>query len=343
MFGKTKTSQDPVPKGVKLGDYGSDPREIKIDALTAEILKQDINFIRDFYIKLVEKISENLDTVTAIGKQQERLDQLICKFGKTNDEMINKLSAAATLQEYNQLQIIKALGKIIDSQNQIIANQNGQNGSTIHSVNNSSPSSGETNSNFINPISPDTDVQAVSFEQPDNFSADNLNQSEDCRSADAEISHPVKTNHENLTDKNGDEQPSDNEEFDPQSFAAKLLKDITYKITAISGPDLTFERRDAEHLPGIQAGQVWYIALPPKMDGTYDSTVLQEHPFKIIRNLMRKKADETVVAVYSGYIDSKKLIGAQNSAKEYKIKLVSFADINVELSETSLVKKQPAV
>lgn len=344
MFGKKNS--EPIPKGVQLISQVKDAREIKLDELTAEILKEDIGFIRDFYQKLVEKLNDNLNTVAAIDRNQTHLQTLMCSLGRANDALVSVIKTALSWQQASLTQIIDSQAKVIESQNQIIAGM--QNPAMVKpeplvgvfTVNNDSSADESARLAMSNNASNQFTAEGKS-------PSENVLQSfaekleEDAPPADAEETR--RRDNTKKISENEVEQRVIGGTVDPESLGKKLLDDIILKVQKIGGQDLPISVRDAEHLPGVQAGNIWFVALPPKTDGSYDNTVLQDGPLKKIRALMKKSSKETVVAVYNGVIHPKRLGKAQNAAKELKIKLISFSDISVELGRAESMEEEETV
>jgi len=120
---------------------------------------------------------------------------------------------------------------------------------------------------------------------------------------------------------------------DPEQFSRRLLADIRQNVENIFGKDASFDERSAGEIPGFQSGKIWLLALPPGIDGKYDSSVLQDSAFKKIKACLSKHKEETVIAVYRGEISEKKLSGAKKVADDLKIVLTNFSDISKELGK----------
>lgn len=332
MFGRGKDKNEPIPEKVQLTGKGQDSQEIKLSKLTEEVLKEDIGFIRMFYEKLTEVLNEKLSLLDGISKSQQHLDEVLNKFGLSQDRLVtanvnvlSEIRKFAADQGANNAQVINTLVKAIDSLNLIIESQN----QIIARLGNPSAELSENKIEKVELAEPEPEqiVPAVQKTTSEIESSDLTSPNEVFLSDDRTAETPTNS---------GDGQTG--QPTDSTQFAEQLLEDIKNRIFSVVDPDAKIQSRFAENIPGIQFNEIWILALPPKTDGKYDSSVMQDTAFKKIKTLLPKNKKETVVAVYRGEISEKKLIGANRVADDFKIILTNFSEINKVLARATVVE-----
>lgn len=329
LFGLGKKDNEPVPKGMKL--IGDAPeQEIKLDRLTTEILKEDLGFIRMFYQKLTELLNEKLSLLDGVSEHQQEIHTLINTLGKTQELMtranVNVLSEIRqfrTAHDAHVENVIATLNQVIEVQRQTIAGL--VNGSLTAPLELIAPIENADSSSV--PAQPVAQASENSSSvQPQLYEIKNEN---DLPPTD-EVNPATEKDSEN----------SSASQIDPQIFSRNLLEEIKIQLTDAVRNGLPLDARNAEHIPGVCYGNVWILALPPKPDGSYDSSVLQDTAFKFIRNHSGKNKDEKILAVISGRIGEKKLAKSQNAANDFKITLVSqLSDLKKELAYANSIEE----
>ena len=337
-----KKNNDPVPKGVKLiGDAG-EWQELAIDRLTAEILRQDLEFIRSFYQKLSVLLNEKLSLLDAVSRGQQTLDVLINKFGKTQDQMLSanlgvltEIKNSNAEQNANHAQTINTLLGVIESLNTMIESQNRM-------------LAGAGNHRAGGVPAP-AQIKLIELAEKSEIET-RIVSGESNRNEESGAAPPVETVKQNAArdgsenlradDEFAPENKTSNTQIDTEEFSRRLLDDIRQKVLSAFGKDAAHEVRNADHIPGFQCHGIWFLALPPKSDGKYDSTVLQDSAFKKIKLCLSKNKEEKIIAVYHGEIGEKKLAGARKMALDYKIQLTHFFEINKVLARVITIKTE---
>lgn len=328
MFGIGKGNKN-EPENVRLNGNGRESQEIKLSKLTEEILKEDIGFIRMFYQRLTEVLNEKLSLLDGISKSQQDIDALLNKFGMSQDQMVEaNVSVLAELKKFvadqgsSNAQVIGTLVDVVESLNRVIESQR----QIITALGNPSAELQELK---IEPVrlveqkqATEADEGSVSSAAPTAASVEEPDE--------VFLSADPDDKSENESAENQTDQTTD-----PMTFAAQVLDGVRNNIFSIFGNDSAIESKPADNIPGIQFKDFWILALPPKTDGSYDSSVMQDTAFKKIRALMAKNKKDTVIAVYKGEISEKKLIGAKRVAGDFKIVLTNFSDINRELARAA--------
>lgn len=336
MFGiGNGNKNEPVPKGVQLTGGGQESQEIKLSKLTEEILKEDIGFIRKFNQRLTEILNEKLSLLDGIGKSQQHIDAVLNKFGLSQDQLIEanvnvltELKKFVADQGSANSQVINSLVNVIESLNQVVESQK----QIIAAIGNPSVELKEIK------------IQTAVLAQPSQTIEAARTDSDTDAASDESLSD--EPNEDFLSAERDDKNESDagdsqtEQQTDPVQFAAQLLEDVRDDIFSIFGNETEIQTRPADDIPGIQFNEFWILALPPKTDGKYDSSVMQDTAFKKIKTLLPKNQKETVIAVYKGEISEKKLIGAKRVANDFKIVLTNFSDISRELARSAKTEPQ---
>lgn len=328
VFGIGKKTNEPVPKGMKL--IGEQPeQEIKLDRLTAEILKEDLGFIRMFYEKLAELLNVKLSLLDGVSDHQEEIHRLINTLGKTQETLTSaNVNVLAEIRQFRTAHEAK-LENIIASQNQIIEALRPfitglTNGCITAPVENVKSIESAVPSSV--PAQTTTPLSEISLSEQNKFEEEQ-NVRESQASEEVDSSDEKEFEHTSVS------------QIDPQIFSRNLLEEIIITLTNDIRNGLPLDTRNAEHIPGVCYGNVWILALPPKPDGSYDSSVLQDTAFKFIRNHSGKNKNEKILAVISGRIGGKKLAKAQNAANDFKITLVSqLSDLKKELAYANSIE-----